>query len=249
MINININQDGEFDLDLGELTFDNLKFAIEKKKDILGCEEEELLWKAQREYWSFRKEKDIKLHGNIKCFLDKNLINFLSNQDSSERCRLELQGVDGNTHETISYFTFSPSLFINTRPSGNKVGLEYGGFIKFTSDEDESDSKKQQNVGIDILSESPNTDTKDEASSDFVTKDLDKDNSSSSGQEDTIKTIDSQRSRSESGEEMLPEISLEPSAEKMTDRFVSQLGITLVFVAIVVIFLVSVIIFSPGSKI
>lgn len=40
MINININQDGEFDLDLGELTFDNLKFAIEKKKDILGCEKE-----------------------------------------------------------------------------------------------------------------------------------------------------------------------------------------------------------------
>ncbi len=230
MINININQDGEFDLDLGELTFDNFKFAIEKKKDILGCEEEELLWKAQREYWSFRKEKDIKLHGKIKCFLDKNLINFLSNQDSSERCRLELQGVDGDTHETISYFTFSPSLFINTRPSGNKVGLEYGGFIKFTSDEDESDSKEQPNVGIDFSSGSQNTDTKDEASSDFVTKDLDKDNSSS-------------------GEEMLPEISLEPTAEKMTDRFVSQLGITLVFVAIVVIFLVSVIIFSPSSKI
>lgn len=230
MINININQDGEFDLDLGELTFDNLKFAIEKKKDILGCEKEVLLWKAQREYWSFRKEKDIKLHGKIKCFLDKNLINFLSNQDSSERCRLELQGVDGDTHETISYFTFSPSLFINTRPSGNKVGLEYGGFIKFTSDEDESDSKEQPNVGIDFSSGSQNTDTKDEASSDFVTKDLDKDNSSS-------------------GEEMLPEISLEPTAEKMTDRFVSQLGITLVFVAIVVIFLVSVIIFSPSSKI
>lgn len=230
MINININQDGEFDLDLGELTFDNLKFAIEKKKDILGCEKEALLWKAQREYWSFRKEKDIKLHGKIKCSLDKNLINFLSNQDSSERCRLELQGVDCDTHETISYFTFSPSLFINTRPSGNKVGLEYGGFIKFTSDEDESDSKEQPNVGIDFSSGSQNTDTKDEASSDFVTKDLDKDNSSS-------------------GEEMLPEISLEPTAEKMTDRFVSQLGITLVFVAIVVIFLVSVIIFSPSSKI
>ena len=244
MINININQDGEFDLDLGELTFDNLKFAIEKKKDILGCEKEVLLWKAQREYWSFRKEKDIKLHGKIKCFLDKNLINFLSNQDSSERCRLELQGVDGDTHETISYFTFSPSLFINTRPSGNKVGLEYGGFIKLTSDEDESDSKEQQNVGIDFSSGSQNTDTKDEASSDIETKELDKDNSSSSEQEDTIKTIDSQRSQSESGE-----ISLEPTAEKMTDRFVSQLGITLVFVAIVVIFLVSVIIFSPSSKI